>query len=83
MPAGFPMEGQVVTYTVPASGVPADGIVQIPIPLSFPGAIPAGTPAGTVLQVTVPPGYPKAGSVVQYVVPANLPADGVVQVPIS
>ena len=82
VPAGYPLEGEVVTYTVPAAGVPADGVVQIPIPLSFPAAILAGTAPGTMVQVTVPPGYPRAGATVQLEVPAGLPADGVVQVPL-
>ena len=67
---------------VVARDVPLARVVPHAQPQTFLAQIPAGTPPGSQLIVTVPPGYFMEGRDLLHVVPENLPADGVISIPI-
>ena len=48
----------------------------------FAGQIPPSSAAGTEMHVVVPPGFIFAGATLKYVVHQDVPANGVVQIPI-
>ena len=68
----------------PAASLQPHPVTASPVelPRSFTGQIPPETKPGSELHVSVPPGNFLAGATLRYLVPENVPADGMVEIPI-